>query len=76
MWSGRSRGLDWCRRCGASVSLGSVGGGGGAATRGCVRHVKRRRTKQRQEASCGKVAGPYEDTLEACKRRGVIVISL
>jgi hypothetical protein len=51
-------------------------GKGGAATRGCVGCVKRSRTKQRHDAPRGKVAWPYEDTLEACKKRRVTVIPL
>jgi hypothetical protein len=67
--------VDWFGAEGAvrTAALALLGGG---ATRGCAGRVKRRRTKQRQEASRGKVAWPCEDTLEACKKRRVTVIPL
>jgi hypothetical protein len=75
-----------CDRCGVMDWIGAEGvtrttalalsGGGDAATRDCVGRVKGRRTKQRQGVPRGKVDLSYEDTLEACKRRGVTVIPL
>jgi hypothetical protein len=67
---------DWIGAEGAARAAALALSRGGTATHGCVGHVKRRRMKQRQEAPHGKVAWPYEDTLEACKRRGVTVIAL
>jgi hypothetical protein len=48
----------------------------GAMTRGCSRHVKGRRTLQRQDAQRVKVAWPCEDTLEACTTWGVTFMPL
>jgi hypothetical protein len=43
-------------------------------TRGYSRRVKGHRTKQRQDVPRVEVAGPCEDTLEACTTRGVTVM--
>jgi hypothetical protein len=48
----------------------------GDMTRGYSRRVKGHRTKQREDASCVKVAWLCEDTLEACTTRGVTAMPL
>jgi hypothetical protein len=53
-------------------SVGSIRGS--ASTRKRAGRVKGCRTKQGQKAPRVKAFRPYEDTLEACARRGVTVI--